>query len=848
MLHSEAAHMIEPEQRYMPRLIATIFFLLRPRPQHAIRIKAQTFIAALMIASHCLFAFAQAPKPSASTPAPAANAAPPEPAAPKAIAVTDIAVQAEAALAELRRFDNKARIEDLIETAGDELPALTREASLNGWEMRRLLTQNTALETIADLEQQWRDIELRATSITRDLTRGASQLDRDLADLAKLDATWDATEKAAVTASAPPEVLDRARDIGAAIAKAKKQIGEQRTRLLELQSVSADIGARAAQARQSLANASERAVARLLYRDSVPLWSGAFRAAAADNFSKEDRTDLLTQISALQEYAAANAKSFALHGLLLLGLSTVLFAARRKISELSETDGNLRRAKKVFDMPVTSALLIALLVSTWFYARPPRTLWIAFSVLGAAPVVIFARRVIEVNLYPVLYAIVGFYLANRLRVLLAPLPGVSRLMLAAEAVFLIMFLAWTLRICRLRPDAPPWVRLPTWRIIRLAAMLAMIAVIVSLAADIGGYVRLAELVMRTTLGSAYMAVVFYALTRVGEGVVQGLLYVPPISKLGMVQRHKMLLTHRINGWLKRIAMLAWIALTLQMPALLQPLIALAQSAWKASASIGSLTLSVGDVLSFFFIIWAAIMLSRFSRFVLEEEVFTKVRLDRGLPYAVSTMLHYIVLLSGLVLALGAIGVDMTKFTIVAGAFSVGIGFGLQNIVNNFVSGLIVLFERPIKVGDTIQMDDVIGRVEHIGIRASIVHSTAGAEVIIPNGKLISDKVTNWTLSNKMRQIIVPVVTKPDINVVQLKELLLNIARQNKLVAQSPPPEALFIKRGIDTFEFELRVWTDELDAWLEVKSDLITEINEALRQYELAAQAPATVGPEPDTD
>jgi small-conductance mechanosensitive channel len=159
-------------------------------------------------------------------------------------------------------------------------------------------------------------------------------------------------------------------------------------------------------------------------------------------------------------------------------------------------------------------------------------------------------------------------------------------------------------------------------------------------------------------------------------------------------------------------------------------------------------------------------------------------------------------------------------------------------VNNFVSGLIILFERPIKVGDTIQIDDVIGRVQRIGIRASIVHSTMGAEVIIPNGKLVSDKVVNWTLSNQMRQITVPVITKPDVDVARIKSLLLEIAGKNKLVVKDPPPEVHFVKRGIDTFEFELRVWTDALDSWLDVRSDLITEINEALRENAIAAQAP----------
>jgi small-conductance mechanosensitive channel len=226
------------------------------------------------------------------------------------------------------------------------------------------------------------------------------------------------------------------------------------------------------------------------------------------------------------------------------------------------------------------------------------------------------------------------------------------------------------------------------------------------------------------------------------------------------------------------------------------------------------------------------------RFFLEEEIFPNLHLERGLPYAINRVVHYLVLLSGFVIALGAMGVDMTKFTILAGAFSVGIGFGLQNIVNNFISGLIVLFERPIKVGDTIEIDGQTGRVQRIGIRASVIQSTSGAEVIIPNGKLISDKVINWTLSSGRRQISVTVLLKLDADVGRARELVLGVARGNKHVLQAPAPEVLFVRRGIDQLEFELRVWTDALDAWMEVKSDMTAEINEALRHNEIVGAAP----------
>jgi potassium efflux system protein len=822
-----------------------VIFLLHTFLSCVLKIEKRNLLIIVLAFAHCGAALSQMPKMPAPIPVPAKKPAPEPPSpppSPQAIPISDIAVQAEIALARVRQLENKSRIDDLIQTAAEELPVLARDTTLRIRETRHLLGRNTDLETIKGLEETWREIESRASSLTRDLTRAALQLDRDLQELQKLGAIWDVTAKAAMGAAAPPEVLDRVREVRESIAAAQSRVLDDRARVLALQSKAAEIGARAAQARQALADASERAVTRLLFRDSPPLWSATFWRTSFKQISKEAEANLSGHGDALAEYLRAHEQNIVFHVLFFLGLVAAFSSIQSKISVLCETDAELQRARKVYDMPVTSAMLVALLASTWFYPRPPRAFWIMISVLGAAPVVAFARRVIDSGLYPVLYAIVGFYLVDRLRAILAPLPGISRLLFLAEAIPIMLFIFWALRESTYQAHAPPWSLVSAWLVIRFAAWFALFLISIAVLANIAGYVRMADLIIRKVLGSAYTAVLLYALTRVGEGMILGLLYIPPFSMLRMVRRHRMPLTHRIDRALKWAAFLAWVGLTLHSAGLLQPVIRFVKVAWRASINIGSLNLSLGDVISAVVIIWAAFAGSRLLRFTLEEEVYPNVRLNRGLPYAVSTMLHYVLLVSGFVVALGVIGVDMTKFTIVVGALTVGIGFGLQNIVNNFISGLIVLFERPIKVGDTIQIDDVIGRVQHIGIRASIVASTTGAEVIIPNGKLISDKLTNWTLSNQLRQVIVPVVTKPDINVTEFKKLLLEIAQKNKLVVPNPPPEVLFIKRGIDNFEFELRVWTDNLDAWLEVKSDLMTDINEALRENEMSVhgQPPAS--------
>jgi potassium-dependent mechanosensitive channel len=789
--------------------------------------------------------FAQSPPKPVVPPATTATPVTPAEPLPQPVAVSDIAEKAEAASVAVRQLENRSRIDDAIQTATEDLPALEREIASRVKEVRRLNLSAYSLESIRVIEDDMRDIELRIVPLRRELTRAASQADRDLKELERLEAVWDATAKAATEEAAPPDVLERVRDISRAVAKASKNVLNERARVLALLGRVTDLGAQMSDVRRFLEVASERAATRLLYRDSTPLWSAPFWDAPLQSFSAEARENIVNQASTLADYARSHSRELAFHAGFLTCLVFLFLVIRDRIDELAKTDDSLKKNSALFHMPVVTAILLSMLFSSWFYPRAPRSLGLLIGVVAAAPMLLFARQVVEKRVYQVLFAVVVFFLMDRLRALFAPLPGVHRFFLVIETLAI---LAYTAVLYRRQTAQASMATNPgrnelAWQVIQYGKWAAFLLAGIILACNVSGYARLADLVMRALLGSVYLAVVLYVVARAGEGVLHGLLYVPPLSFLAGVRRHRAGIAARINTWIQWLALLFWIILTLEGAGLRQKVMGWLETFWAMSVKIGSLTVQVSDVGVFFIILWTTYLLSKLSRFFLEEEIFSRVRLDRGLPYAVSTTVHYIILLSGLVLSLTAIGVDMTKFTIVAGALTVGIGFGLQNIVNNFVSGLIVLFERPVKVGDTIQIDDIVGRVQHIGIRATVLHSTTGAGVIIPNGKLISDKVTNWTLSSQVRQIAVPVITKPDINVTKLKATLLEVSLSNKQVLETPAPEVLFLKRGFDAFEFELRIWIDDLDAWLRVRSDLITEINDALINLELPAQAAPAIAP-----
>src|SRR6185295_11023254 len=237
-----------------------------------------------------------------------------------------------------------------------------------------------------------------------------------------------------------------------------------------------------------------------------------------------------------------------------------------------------------------------------------------------------------------------------------------------------------------------------------------------------------------------------------------------------------------------------------------------------------------DLLVFALTVGAAFTVSRFLRFLLAEEVFPRLSLGRGLPQALSGVMHYALLLIGFLLALAVLGVDLTKITILAGAFGVGIGFGLQNVVNNFVSGAIILFERRINVGDAVRISDVEGQVQQMGMRACVVRTWEGAEAIVPNASLTTEKVVNWTLSDRRRRVDVAVGVAYGTPPEKALEVLLAVARAHSRVLEYPEPVALFRGFGDSALQVELRCWTDRFEQWVQTQSELAVAVYGALRE------------------
>lgn len=745
-------------------------------------------------------------------------------ATPTPIPLAEVITQAESVSGTLRDIEADLASDQITATVDNELPVLTREIDARLAENSKILSPDPSLETLRNLQSSWQTLGSNLSAWRRNLTTRATQLDGEVERLAELGPTWERTLDVAQNSETPPDVLQRMASVIAAIRRTREAVERRRAQVLTLQNRVAEQDARITEARASVRRARDEAVDRLFVKESPSIWSAEVRARAVSDLIEEGRSSIATQLTALNAYAERQREKFFLHVIVIFILIGAFYWVRRRVRPWVEAEPSLARAALVFDVPAAAATVLSILISGRIYPQAPR-LWLA--ILGAVvllPTVIILRRLVERHLHRILNALVIFYCVDLLRTVTASLQLVSRVLFLAEMLGGIIFLAFLIKSARLA-EVPEDARDGLWKIIRTGARVALVIFSAAFIANALGYVSLANLLGNAVLGSTYIAVILYAAVRIVDGLIMFALRVRPLTLLGMVREHRPLFRRRVRRVLQFLAFLLWALYTLELLSLRAPFLEGARAVLTASLTFGSLNLSLGNVLAFVIAVWASFMLSRFIGFLLEEDVYPRFHLARGLPYAISTVLHYAILLIGFFVAVAALGIDMTKFTILAGAFSVGLGFGLQNIVNNFVSGLIVLFERPVQVGDVIQMDDASGTVERIGIRASVIRTVNGSEIIVPNGRLISDPVTNWTFSSRQRGIEIRIGVAYGTDPNRVIELLKNVAAAHPLIVADPPPQALFIDFGPDSLNFELRAWTNRFEDWAQIRSDLAVAIN-----------------------
>ena len=373
---------------------------------------------------------------------------------------------------------------------------------------------------------------------------------------------------------------------------------------------------------------------------------------------------------------------------------------------------------------------------------------------------------------------------------------------------------------------------PLWSAFRVPMIFGVILVVASAAA---GYEDLARFGMgRTSIGIFLLMILIFVHHVVRDGVNW------------LVDHEAVIDTDAVKagrGWIIRL-----IADTLLLVSGVVGFLLLWGTGWEDISDwtnkalegfqIGAVRVSPSKLLYAAAVFAAILTVTRFLQNKIEKRVLVHTRLDSGVRNSVKSALGYLGVIGGGLIAISWAGLDLSNLALIAGALSVGIGFGLQNVVNNFVSGIILLVERPIRVGDWVVVGENEGYVRKIKVRSTEIETFAHASVIVPNSDLISGTVMNWTHSNARGRIIVPVGVAYGSDTALVRDLLEECAKGHPDVLPMPEPVILFRGFGESSLDFEIRVFLRDIGYCLKVTSDLCFAIDEAFRKNDIEIPFP----------
>ena len=261
-------------------------------------------------------------------------------------------------------------------------------------------------------------------------------------------------------------------------------------------------------------------------------------------------------------------------------------------------------------------------------------------------------------------------------------------------------------------------------------------------------------------------------------------------------------------------------------------------AWTTEL-FGADTVTIGGILLLVFLFVSVIIVERILQRLLIRRFLSKTRLQPSLQYGLSRIFGYTLIAIGFYVAFQAVGFDLSSLAIVAASVGVGVGFGLQNIINNFVSGIIILAERPISIGDRIDVAGVAGRVTKIQLRSTTVVTNDNITMIVPNADFISNTVTNWSHGDPKVRIRVPIGVAYGSDLKLLQRLLLEAAEEHPKALRDPSPVVLFNEFGDSSLNFELGVWTQEMTATpIHFTSQMNFIIEQKLRENDIEIPFP----------
>ena len=674
------------------------------------------------------------------------------------------------------------------------------------------------LAQLMDMDAELSSHSLQLNQFIEKYQAATRKFDADSLEIGAELARWTMVEGIAKPQSVPEEVLSLITNAEHSLSEGAEQIQPLRnsvlialTKAIESRSVLDHLSAEIASRRQVIGR-------ELLDEDHEPLWT----------LSGPNATRFQNAIKALRTWTHAISQHLSIHPLELIFIATALGTlswflgqeGARLLAEEMAFSSIARGALGISGKRIWLALLTVLL---GFNLGPkgPMAFYDGVWLLIMAPVTVLAHSLVGPFRWLTIYALAFALIPFPFRTILEPMPWVDRWLLNLQAALVASALLFDLFK---RRKAWPF-RFPkplvSSFVLGLAALL-----LIGISANTMGRTGLAKEVVDGVIASLGFLLVYTVAMDVSFLYVAGLIRSPIGKLLRTASSDPRILLYGAHRVLLTLAVLMVIWGSLNAFRLDASAKLALEAVWETELQVGRFEIPLKAILTALGVAAATLLSLRMSRFVLDREILPRFRLSAGVPFAITTLSQYTVGVLGFVLAMMSLGIDLTQISILAGAVGVGVGFGLQNIFNNFISGLILLFERPIHVGDIIEIGSLRGTVTRIGIRSSTIRTPMGAEVLVPNGDLIAKEVINWTLSDRRRRMEITISAAYGSSIPKVLEILMEVAASSEDILKDPVPFAVFSNFGESSLDFVLYAWVERYEDTVMVASALRQSIND----------------------
>ncbi len=537
----------------------------------------------------------------------------------------------------------------------------------------------------------------------------------------------------------------------------------------------------------------------------------------------------------VKEFFSINMKTF-IFQIIFLFLLFIFFISVRKKWKKDEGGSNYSiesQAKIILIHPLSATIAVGVLISTFFYHSTIPAVTEIHVLLVLAATVLLLPKLTNKKFGIFLTLLFITYLIHTLQAYLDPKAIMARWLTIVNALILITALTIGRRIVKRNPSQFE----KLFRLFMIISPIYITILIISILTNIIGMVALSKLLLYGILMSTILGMVVYLAVIVVSSIFVLFFKLKKSYSIQTLDTMMIITQQRLRPLLIWIGLIIWVMFTLKGFHLFDFIVNWVNELMHIKWKIGESTIYLGGILSFVSIFIITMIFAKLVSAIFQDDWMVKI-LPRGIAPAISLILRIIFVSIGLYLAVTAGGIDLSKLGFIVGALGVGIGFGLQNIVLNFISGLILAFERPINIGDTIEVDQEMGVVTNIGVRSSNIKSYSGYESIIPNGDLISKKVINYTLSNQNRRSKILMKTAPNADPEKVIAFFNQIASESPQTYSDPAPKTYFYGYDPDgSLSFALLYWTNFSDT-LKTDSSIALNIFKALKENDIQAPAP----------